>query len=186
ERTLAVIESPETLGIRPFHEFDAAREIWPRGDRPAAIREAAETFRGRFKEQGQIRAIRTVDLVAAAYPTLFAFGGAAKGLKPYISILNRLVVVQFEDFDGDLKTLAWEPTIPEGSQEAPFYEQMLERYGQIGEKLFANYYNTVEQALGLCGLRPEQVDYVAFDHLPVQDVRIIIGTDERPALFPNP
>ena len=58
---MAVVESPETLGIRPFHEFDAAREIWPRGDRPAAIREAAETFRGRFKEQGQIRAVSEPD-----------------------------------------------------------------------------------------------------------------------------
>jgi len=182
---MAVIESPETLGIRPFHEFDEAQDTWPRGDRPQALRDAAETFRARFKEQGQIRAIRTIDLVAAAYPTLFAFGGAARGLNPYVSIVNRLVVAQFEDFEGNLKTLAWEPTVPEGSQEAPFYEQMLERYGQLGEKLFANYYNTVEQALGLCGLRPEQVDYVAFDHLHVQDVRIIMGTDERPAFFPN-
>src|SRR2546421_5754799 len=66
---MATIESPETLGLRPIHEFQEAQETWPRGDRPAAIREAAETFRGRFKEQGQIRAIRTVDLVAAAYPT---------------------------------------------------------------------------------------------------------------------
>ena len=182
---MAVVESPETLGIRPFHEFDAAREAWPRGDRPAAIREAAETFRGRFKEQGQIRAIRTVDLVAAAYPTLFAFGGAAKGLNPYISIVNRLVVVQFEDFAGELRTLAWEPTVPEGSQEAPFYEQMLQRYGQVGEKLFASYYNTVQEALALCGLAPDDVDYIAFDHLHVQDVRILMGTDGKPGFFPG-
>ncbi|TMM07160.1 MAG: hypothetical protein E6G00_13970, partial [Actinobacteria bacterium] len=182
---MAVVESPETLGIRPFHEFDAARETWPRGDRPAAIREAAETFRGRFKEQGQIRAIRTVDLVAAAYPTLFAFGGAAKGLNPYISIVNRLVVVQFEDFAGELRTLAWEPTVPEGSQEAPFYGQMLQRYGQVGEKLFASYYNTVQEALALCGLAPDDVDYIAFDHLHVQDVRILMGTDGKPGFFPG-
>ena len=182
---MAVVESPETLGIRPFHEFDAARETWPRGDRPAAIREAAETFRGRFKGQGQIRAIRTVDLVAAAYPTLFAFGGAAKGLNPYISIVNRLVVVQFEDFAGELRTLAWEPTVPEGSQEAPFYGQMLQRYGQVGEKLFASYYNTVQEALALCGLAPDDVDYIAFDHLHVQDVRILMGTDGKPGFFPG-
>src|SRR5918912_693521 len=101
-----------------------------------------------------VHAIRTVDLVAAGYPTSFAFGGAARGLNPYISILNRLVVVQFEDFEGRLRTLAWEPTVPEGAQEAPFYEQMLERYGTLGEKLFATYYNTVESALNLCGLTP--------------------------------
>src|SRR5438105_10641581 len=100
---MAVIESPETLGLRPFHEFDAAQETWPRGDRPAAIREAAHAFRARFKEQGRVRAIRTVDLVAAAYPTRFAFGGAARRLNPCISILNRLVVVQFGDLDGELK-----------------------------------------------------------------------------------
>src|ERR671938_1076619 len=134
---MATIETPETLGLRPIHEFEEAQDTWPRGDRPAAIREAAGEFRARFKAQGQVRAIRTIDLVAAAYPTLFAFGGAAKSLNPYVSILNRLVVVQYEDFEGELRTLAWEPTVPEGSQEAPFYEQMLERYGTLGEKLFA-------------------------------------------------
>ncbi|HEX8074580.1 MAG TPA: hypothetical protein VF545_06320 [Thermoleophilaceae bacterium] len=182
---MAVIESPETLGIRPFHEFDRVSEAWPRGERPQAIRDAAQAFRARFKEQGQIRAVRTVDLVAAGYPTLFAFGGAARGINPFISILNRLVVVQFEDFEGELKTLAWEPTVPEGSQEAPFYEQQMERYGKLAERLFATYYNTVHEALALCGLVPDDVDYIAFDHLHVQDVRILMGTEGKPGFFPN-
>ena len=46
---MAVVEVPkvkiEKLGLRPFHEFDQANETWPRGDRPAAIREAAAEFR---------------------------------------------------------------------------------------------------------------------------------------------
>ena len=182
---MATIETGETLGLRPIEEFAGVYDIWPRGDRPQAIREAAHAFRARFRPAGEVRAIRTVDLVAAAYPTLFAFGGAAKGLNPYVSILNRLVVVQFEDFEGEVKTLAWEPTVPEGSQEAPFYEQMLERYGPIAEKIFASYYNTVESALALCGLAPADVDYIAFDHLHVQDVRILMGTDDQPGFFPN-
>ena len=32
---------------------------------------------------------------------------------------------QFEDFDGRLRTLAYEPTVTDGPQEAPFYEQMM-------------------------------------------------------------
>ena len=36
----------------------------------------------------------------------------------YISITNRLVVVQYEDFAGALRTLVWEPTVPEGSAKA--------------------------------------------------------------------
>jgi hypothetical protein len=182
---MATIETAETLGLRPIHEFEEAHDAWPRGDRPAALRAAASDFRGRFKEQGQVRAVRTIDLVAAGYPTSYAFGGAARSLTPYVSILNRLVLVQFEDFAGELRTLAWEPTVPEGSQEAPFYAQLVERYGKLGEKLFATYYNTVQSALGLCGLTPDDVDYIAFDHLHVQDVRILMGTGERPGFFPN-
>src|SRR5919197_1252366 len=165
---MATIETPETLGLRPIHEFDEAQETWPRGDRPAAIRDAADAFRARFKEQGQVQAVRTVDLVAAGYPTLFAFGGAAKGLNPFISILNRLVVVQFHDFDGQLKTLAWEPTVPEGSAEAPFYAQQIERYGEwLAENIFSKEFHTVAEALSICGLTPEDVDFVAFDHIHV-------------------
>jgi hypothetical protein len=182
---MAVVESPETLGIRPFHEFDEANALWPRGDRPAAIRAAAERFRARFKEQGQVRAVRTADLVAAGYPLQFAFGGAAKGVNPYLSIVNRLVIVQYEDFEGNDRILAWEPTVPEGSQEAPFYEQILERYPKFLSDALATYYNDIGQALTKCGVRPEDVDYIAFDHLHVQDPRMMLGTDTQPAYYPN-
>ena len=191
---MAVVESPETLGIRPFHDFDDANAVWPRGDRLDAIREAATAFRGRFKEGGETRAVRTVDLVSAAYPTAFALAGAAKGLNPYVNITNRLVVVQFEDFEGALRTLAWEPTIPEGSAQAPFYAQLLDRYGEwLSNKVFATYYNTVEEALAMCDLAPGDIDYVAFDHLHVQDMRLLMGTtkpvgderEPREPFFPN-
>src|SRR5258706_1204192 len=136
---MAAIESPETVGLRPFHEFDEAHNLWPRGERPAGLREAAQEFRARFKEQGQVRAVRTIDLASAGYPTAFALAGAAKGLNPFVNIRNRLVIVQFDDFDGRLRTLAWEPTIPEGAVEAPFYEQPLDRYAEFrSDKLFGN------------------------------------------------
>ena len=31
---MATVEAPETLGIRPFNEFDGVFDVWPRGDRP--------------------------------------------------------------------------------------------------------------------------------------------------------
>ena len=183
---MATVESSQTLSVRPFHEFDEAHALWPRGDRPEAIRAAAEQFRPRFKEQGTVRSVQTVDLVAAGYPLSFAFGGAARGLNPFVSISNRLVIIRFEDFDGNEKVLAWEPTVPEGSQEAPFYEQLVERYGEwLSNNVFATYYNDIGQALGKCGLTPEDVDYIAFDHLHVQDPRMMLGTDTQPAYYPN-
>jgi hypothetical protein len=192
---MATIEAPETLGIRPFHEFDGVFDVWPRGDRPDVIRDAARRFRERFAtDENRVRAVRTVDLASAAYPVSFAFHGAAKTLNPYINILNRLVIVQFEDFEGNLKTLAWEPTIAEGAAEAPFYDQLLKRYGEfLSYKLFATFYNTVEEAIAKCGITPADVDYVSFDHLHVQDLRLIMGTtrpilgesEPRKAFFPN-
>src|SRR3954466_14288502 len=176
---MAAIESPETVGIRPFHEFDEAHALWPRGGRPAALREAAQEFRARFKEHGQIRAVRTIDLASAGYPAEFALAGAAKGLHPFVNIRNRLVIVQFEDFEGQPKTLAWEPTIPEGSVEAPFYEQLLEKYGEtLSYKIFGKIFNSVDYGLSQCGLTREDVDFVSFDHLHVQDCRMLMGTTE--------
>lgn len=192
---MAAIESPEAVGIKPIGEFVAAHETWPRGERPAAIREAATEFRARWATpENRVRAVRTVDIASAAYPTQFAFGGAAKGLNPYINIVNRLQVVQFEDFDGELKTLAYEPTVTEGPAEAPFYEQLIARYGEfLTYKVGAKVWNTVESALAVAGLEPEDVDYVSFDHLHVQDVRFVLGCTEPgrdgkgpiPPLFPN-
>src|SRR3954462_13517766 len=151
-RPMAAIESPETVGIRPFHEFDEAHNAWPRGDRSAAMREAAQEFRGRFKEQGQIRAVQTIDLASAGYPTAFALAGAAKGLNPFVNIRNRLVLLQFEGYAGKLGTLVWEPTIPEGSVEAPFHEHVLARYGEtLSYKLYGNIFNSVDDGLRMCG-----------------------------------
>ena len=44
---MAATESPEKVGIKPATEFEQAASTWPRGDRPAAIREAATEFRAR-------------------------------------------------------------------------------------------------------------------------------------------
>ena len=199
---MAAIESPEKVGLKPFHEFDEANQTWPRGNRPAAIREAAAEFRSRFAvPENRVRAVRTVDIASAGYPLKFAFGGAAVGPNPYINIINRLQVIQYEDFDGNLKTLAYEPTVTDGPQEAPFYGQMIDRMqklpGNAGDflayRVLSTIWNTVESALAEAGLAPEDVDFISFDHLHVQDVRFVLGSTEPPPghpeavrpLFPN-
>jgi hypothetical protein len=198
---MTVVQKPETdagaAGLSPFEEFDGANATWPRGNRPAAIREAAEAFRERFATpDNRVRAVRTIDIASAPYPLKFAFGGAAVGANPYVNIINRLQLVQFEDFEGRLRTLAYEPTVTDGPREAPFYEQMLARFNLpdwVAYKVVAKVWNEPDQALRQAGLRPEDVDFVAFDHLHVQDVRFVLGTTEpmpgesqpRPPLFSN-
>jgi hypothetical protein len=192
---MATTVAPEALEIRPIHEWDDAADVWPRGKRTEAIRDAAGAFRERFaRPDNQVLGIRTIDLASAAYPTQFAFGGAARGINPYVNIVNRLVVVQFEDFEGQVRTLAWEPTFTEGPAEAPYYEQLLHKYGEfLSYKVFAKFWHDVPEAIAACGISPEDVDLVSFDHLHVQDLRFTMGTDRpvdgesepRPAFFPN-
>ena len=146
-----------------------------------------------------MRAVRTVDIASAPYPLKFAFGGAAKGPNPYINIINRLQVVQFEDFDGRCGRSPTSRRSPTGPQEAPFYEQMMRMplpepvSDFLAYRVVAKIWNEPDQALAKTGLRPEDVDFISFDHLHVQDVRFVLGTTEpmpgesapRPPLFPN-
>ena len=187
-------EDAEATGFRSIPEFEGVRDISLRGERLEAIRAGARSFKGRFEAGPQVKAVRTFDLAAGAYHTRFAFGGAVSVPVPYVFLLNRLVVVQYEDFEGELKTFVWEPLVPEGTAEAPYYSQTIEKVGEfLAYKVFAKQWNSVPEALAKCGLAPEDVDYASYDHLHVQDPRWLMGTTKpvmgesqaRPSMLPN-
>ncbi len=114
-----------TLGIRTIPEFDGVHDVWPRGERLRAVREAATAYKQRFKAQGTVRAVKSVDIAAAPYPVNYAFHDAVSvPTLPLISMINRMVVVQYDDWNGTPRTLVFEPTMPEGSAEAPFYSNL--------------------------------------------------------------
>jgi hypothetical protein len=172
---------PTGIGpVRPIPEFEGVHAVWPRGDRLAAVRDAAARYRERFLAQGQVTGIRSIDIAAAPYPARFAFQGYSLNLNPVINIINRMFVVQFTGFDGAPKTLVWEPTVAAGSAEAPFYHKLQAFSRRFrAERLFVAYYNDPDTVLPGLGLSNADVDYVSFDHLHVQDVRMITGS-ERP------
>lgn len=90
-----------------------------------------------------------------------------------------MFVIQFEGFDGQLEILIWEPTVAAGSAEAPFYRtlrQFSQRFG--AEKLLVKYYNDPDTVLPRPRLHNADVDYISFDHLHVQNVRMIMGSTE--------
>ena len=185
------MNAPEVVvppGFRKIADFDAARTAWPRGEQPALMRQAADKFRARFKAGGTVAGVQSIDLVTASYPAGFAFHNAAFALNPLLAICNRLVLVRFTDCAGQRKLLAWEPTIPQNSAKAPFFAKLIRRFGEfLSWKVFTTEFHTLAQALAVAGVKAEEVDYVAFDHLHVQEVRGLIGTKDGkvPAVFPN-
>lgn len=171
------------IGARPIPEFERVHDVWPRGARLKAVREAAEAYKPRFTSQGRVKAVKSVDIAAAPYPVAFAFHGAVSAPHlPLISMINRMVVVQYDDFDGRARTLVFEPTVPAGSAEAPFYAnlQKLMRKVPGGTRLtelaVLKYYNEPDDVLERLGLTPEDIDFCTFDHLHVQDPRMILGS----------
>lgn len=193
--------------FRPIPEFEGVHNIWPRGDRLEAVREAAERYRRRFIDQGTVLGVKSFDIAAAPYPAQYAFQNYSLHINPLISIINRMLVIQYEDFNGVARTLVWEPTVPAGSKKSGFYSSLLGQgsgpkwfnksmralKAMGAENLLAKYFNEPESILPSVGLDNADVDYISFDHLHVQDPRMILGTvpgenSESPAykpLFPH-
>ncbi|MEU6733979.1 hypothetical protein ABZ929_12375 [Streptomyces physcomitrii] len=172
------------IGARPIPEFDGVHEVWPRGERLRAVRAAAAAYKERFTAQGQVRAVRSVDIAAAPYPVKYAFHNAVSvPTLPLISMINRMIVVQYEDFDGRARTLVFEPTVPDGSAEAPFYRnlrRLTDRVpgGGLIERAIVRYYAQPGDVLRQLKLTPADIDFCTFDHLHVQDPRMILGSTE--------
>ncbi|NLU63093.1 hypothetical protein HCA61_12560 [Rhodococcus sp. HNM0563] len=172
------------IGARTIPEFEGVHDVWPRGERLKAVRRAAQMYKQRFTSQGRIRAIKSVDIAAAPYPVEYAFHNAVSvPTLPLISMINRMIVVQYDDWNGTARTLVFEPTVPDGSAEAPFYRNLralIDKIpgGHLAEKLVLSYYNEPGEVLEKLGLAPDDIDFCTFDHLHVQDPRMILGSTE--------
>src|SRR6185437_12977784 len=112
---------------------------------------------------------------------------------PYIVMTNRMNVVQIAT-DAGLKILLFNPTDVPRSAETPFFADLRARMGKrVSERMMARLARpTPTQHLASLGIRPEQVDYIAFDHLHTQDLRGLLGTSPGigdgspiPAAFPR-
>jgi hypothetical protein len=79
--------------------------------------------------------------------------------------------------EDEIKNFLINPTLPEYSRRAPFFERLAARYSPwLSERLLSTIYPPVDQQLKTVGIDPADIDYIAFDHLHVQDLRPMIGT----------
>ncbi len=180
----AIAQDPALTRILNFHE--ARREAVP-NKRLQSLRRIAREFGEQFRKGPEVSYFKSIPLIRAPYPAHFGFLNARSWQFPFIHILNRMFVVQVQSTAG-LRTLLLSPTWVEGSRETPFFKRLRLRFGpfqELGMRLMAPEFNTVESALDDIGLRPEQVDYISYDHLHTQDLRRWLGGDGYPAYFPN-
>lgn len=178
---------PIESGMQTLHDFDTTRHATAPKDRLSAVRYAATAFRERFMDEPEVLFYQSLNLVRVPYPTWYAYTGVFAQSTysfPLLHILNRLFVVQYRDLNKDIKTLLFSPSDIEGNRETPFFKRLSER-APWAQNLLAPVFQTVEQALASTGIKPEQVDYISYDHLHTQDVRRWLGTTRKKGFFPN-
>ena len=174
-------------GFTKIDHFENARSAASPQARLESVRDRARALRRDMSQDRSVPFYRSFGLVRVPYPTRYAFLNACKMPTPYIHILNRMIVVQFRS-GSEIKTLLISPSDIEGNRETPFFKRLVERFGafqKMGQKMMAPIVGTVETSLEATGLKPQDIDYISYDHLHTQDLRKWLGSEGEPGLFPN-
>ena len=170
----------------PIPFLDSAWRQRTHGLRHDAVREGAHALRKHLREGPRVVAVRTLPLVRAPYGTKLAFQGAARSMAPFVFLNHRCLLVQFMQ-KGELKTLLFNPTDLDGARSAPYFARIEEQAPKFVAGLISPPFPALSAQLSELGLSPSDIDYVAYDHFHVQDLRPILGTIDGAiaARFPN-
>lgn len=171
----------------PFYHFNGTRDAIRPLERIDNIREAAKDFRKTMLAKPKVRFYQTFELVRVPYPAKYAYLNAFSLPTPFVHLCNKLFVIQFDSTDG-LKTMLVSPSDWENQRETPFFAQLDQSAGVLAapmEKLVVKGTNTVLNVLKQIGLRPENIDYITYDHLHTQNVTRWLGGKGQAAIFPN-
>lgn len=177
----------ESVDIKAIDDFKSVSNMPVGQKKVEAMKVAADSFRHKFLQRPPVKFFQSFPLVRVPYPTKYGLRDAYRGISPYLHIVNRLFVVQFES-EGKIKTLLMSPSDIYADEETPFFKHLTNSLGPFKNMLrplLSPVYQTVDQALKKIGMSPEQVDYISYDHLHTQDLRNWMGSDDRKAYFPN-
>lgn len=173
--------------VKPVHDFDSVKNMEIGQRKVEAMKSAARGFHEKLMSKPAVRFFQSFPLVRVPYPTKYGFRDAYSGISPYLHIINRLFVVQFEA-NEKIKTLLMSPSDIYADEETPFFKMLNNSLGPFKNTLrpiLSPVYQTVEQALEKIGISPEQVDYISYDHLHTQDIRKWLGSENKKPYFPN-
>ena len=180
-----MIDTALPPNARPIPEVD---DLWSEahpGRRNLEVVERGQTFHRSFGADGPVRAIRTIDLLPFPYPQAFGFWQAPVNRAKYVIMRNRMQVIEFADFAGELRTLVVNPSEHDLSAQAPFFAQARRELASWLPPSVEAGIDGPAARLRAIGVDPAKVDYVTFDHLHVQDLRRGFGELDGAPLYPR-
>ncbi len=170
--------------LTPIDDFAGARDATAPTERLREVRRRATRFRDKMLAAPRVTHYRSTELVRFPYPASYGFCNALSVPTPYVHLVNRMFIVQFEA-PGGIKTLLVSPSDVHANAETPNFKRMLERFGPargLVEPLISRRGPSVASVLAQAGVMPSDVDYITYDHLHTQDLRGWIGEG---GLFPR-
>ena len=179
--------------IRTIDAFRGARASSVPTTRLEEVRKRSRAFREQMLSGGKVLFYKTCELVRVPYPTRYAFANVYTQRpvsSPVLHITNRLFVIQYRSPSGT-KTLLFSPSDVLANAETRYFKRLgADKITKLPgpmkmfvQKVAAPQGPTVTEWLAKIGIRPEDVDYLSYDHLHTQDLRNWLGGD-RP-VFPN-
>jgi hypothetical protein len=178
-------ESKETI-FTSINAFVGTRTASGQQARVEEVRKAAQKFHETMSNGPKVAYFESFDLVKIPYASKYGLRNAFSldWLVPYFHIQNRLFVVQF--YCGErLKTMLVSPSDFERGEETPYFRRSAQTVPNFIQKVIVKRQETVPEIMERIGLRPEDIDYLTYDHLHTQDVRQWLGSHSEPGLFPN-
>lgn len=173
--------------FQTISHFDGTRDALRPMDRVDNVRQAGVAFRREMLAKPQVVYYQSFELVRVPYPSKYAYLNAFTAPTPFVHLTNRLFVIQFQSEQG-IKTLLAGPSDWEHQRETPFFAALDAKAGPLAgtmERALFRKTATVPEILARIGLRPEQIDYITYDHLHTQNVNRWLGGQGHAAVFPN-
>ncbi|MCA9620793.1 MAG: hypothetical protein KC731_17335 [Myxococcales bacterium] len=179
---------PRLPWVRVVHDLAEARQVERPAERIAALDHSGRALGDALRAGPMARGVRTLDVSALVYPTRFAFNGAVPLPWPYVVMKHRSLLVELDTPEGP-KKLLFNPTDADASQAGtPFFQGLTRELGRVAPfavDLIKRRNRPLVERLAELGVRPEDIDLLAFDHFHTQDLRPLLGTADRPSRFPN-
>jgi hypothetical protein len=146
------------------------------GARLRATKAAAEVFRREFAATGTPTYAESFDLSSIPYPTRFGLWRASDISAEFMNFRIRMFVVQWTGKGGQRRTLLFDASDGPLDSNTPYFSDLFRSRPKEEVRKIVKVHHTPLEHLEAVGIAPEDVDYLAYDHLHTQDVRHWLGT----------
>lgn len=179
---------PRVPWIRALRDLEETRAVSLPAERIRATVAAGQKLGDDLRTGPRVLGVKTLEVTTLPYPTRFAFNGAVPLPWPFVILTHRTLLVRLATDEGQ-KHLLFNPTDAEASRATPFFRKLADSIASklpFAERLLAKPCEPLEAQLAKVGVRPEDIDVVAYDHFHTQDLRSVLGTGKGAGgRFPN-